>query len=369
MSQLMVEVVRIDALHIHDNADKLAIAQVKGWFCVVGKNSFQPGDKAVYIPIDSVIGEPTLSILFPPESKIRPTNGRIRTIKIRGAISQGMLARLDTLGLPETLEVGTDVAALLNITKYEPPTVPCRMGGQSAAASKKDINPNFHKYTSIENYKNYPNVFLPEEVVSITEKIHGTNFRCGWVPTATDTWWKKVKKFLRVLPAYEFVYGSHNVQLTNKFIYDGYYADQGNVYAKTVRKYDLQQKLKPGQVLYGEIYGDGIQKNYTYGAKDEHKLVVFDLMCENRYADPRVCASWCEDEGLEYVPVLFEGPFDLALAKQLTNGDSVLCPEQKTREGIVIKSLYEANHPRLGRKVLKLISDAYLLDKSNSDNH
>ena len=368
MSSLLVEIVKISGILPHDNADKLEIAAVKGWYCVVAKGTFKVGEKAVYIPIDSVLGEPTLSTLFPEGSKIRPTNGRIRTIKIRGVVSQGMLARLDTLSLPYSLEVGADVAKLLNITKYEPPVEPTRLGGQTSPASRKDINPNFKKYTGIENFKNYHNVFEEGETVVITEKIHGTNFRCGWVPTATDTFLKKVKKFLRILPKYEFVYGSHNVQLTNKFIYDGFYQDQGNVYSKIVHKYDLKNILKSGQVLYGEIYGEGIQKGYTYGTKD-HKLVVFDMMWDGKYLDPFVMKLTCGYNNLPTVPILYEGSFSAEKAKELTLGDSVLCPTQKVREGIVIKPVRESNHPRCGRKVLKLVSDIYLLDKTNSDHH
>ncbi|MFA5021377.1 MAG: RNA ligase family protein, partial [Patescibacteria group bacterium] len=209
--------------------------------------------------------------------------------------------------------------------------------------------------------------------VSITEKIHGTNFRCGWVPSVADTWWKKVKKFFGRLESHEFVYGSHNVQLTNKFIRtNGYYEKLGvgNVYAKIVKQYQLQDKLKKGEVLYGEIYGDGIQKNYVYGCKQgEHKLVVFDLMVDGQYCSPAQMTGWCDMVDLTHVPILYWGPFSLEHAKKLTEGNSVLCPTQKVREGVVIKPAEETNHPHLGRKVLKLISDAYLLDKQNTDNH
>jgi hypothetical protein len=68
------------------------------------------------------------------------------------------------------------------------------------------------------------------------------------------------------------------------------------------------------------------------------------------------------------VPILYEGEFDYEQAKALTIGDSVLCPSQKVREGIVIKPEVESNHPNVGRKILKLISDQYLLGK-NSDFH
>ena len=60
--------------------------------------------------------------------------------------------------------------------------------------------------------------------------------------------------------------------------YDANYYDS-NVYIEAVNKYKIKEILTPGMVLYGEVYGDGIQKNYNYGCKDgEHKLVIFDVM-------------------------------------------------------------------------------------------
>jgi RNA ligase (TIGR02306 family) len=371
MSSLIVEVVNVDDVAVHDNADSLEIATIKGWYCVVGKDQFKAGDKAIYIPIDSVISEPTLSTIFPANSKIKPNNGRIKTIKIRGSISQGLLLPLDKVGIDADTPVGTDVAAKLGITKFEPPLDKSSWTSRGLApTSKRNINPNFSKYTGIENFKNYSSLFEEGEQVVITEKIHGTNFRCGYVPVVANTLWKKIKLALRLTPKYEFVYGSHNVQLNNILLHNEPYDKScGNLYADMVMKYRLRELLKPGEVLYGEIYGDGIQKNYSYGCKNcEHKLVVFDIMRDGQYSNSEQVRGWCVRYQMDMVPILYEGEFDYEQAKALTIGDSVLCPSQKVREGIVIKPEVESNHPNVGRKILKLISDQYLLGK-NSDFH
>lgn len=368
MSSLIVEVVKIDEILDHPNADKLELAKIKGWICVVRKDSFKVGDKAIYIPIDSILPESLETKIFTEGSKITLNNHRVKTIKIRKAVSQGLLVTLDSIGLKD-YPIGTDVKDVLGIKKSEPPSAPFR-GFKGGQTSKKISNPNFTKYIDIENYKNYNNVFQPDDYVVITEKIHGTNFRCGWVEFATDTWWKKIKKFLGLAPKYEFVYGSHNIQLQNKFISKDFYSKQGegNVYAKTVAQYNLKEKLDKGIVVYGEIYGDGIQKNYTYGCeKGERKLVIFDIKKDGKYLDNHKVLEYCLNKDFDVPPLLYSGKFKEVNLDKLVQGKSVLCSKQKVREGIVIKSITE-EICCISRKILKHINPDYLL-KDNTDFH
>ncbi len=365
MSSLIVEVCEISDVSKHPNADRLDIVTVKGWQCVTGNGEYRKGDKCIYIPIDSELDPEAEAKLFSPDSKIKLSNHRIKTIKIRGAISQGMVVRPEVFGLGR-VAVGSNVAELIGVKKYEPPQ---KLGAKSNRnpVSLKQVNPNFHKYTDIENYKNFPNVFEAGEIVTVTEKIHGTNFRCGWVKTSPNTWWKKLKKFFGVLPEWEFVYGSRNVQLQDRLNPTTYY-DQ-NVYGKIVKQYDLRKKLLNGEVIYGEIYGDGIQKNYSYGCKaGEHKAAFFDLMRYDCYVSTAEFQAYIKHSSLPSVPILFTGPYDVEYIKNLSKGNSVLCPAQKIREGVVVKPLNESTC-YMGRKVLKLINDDYLLKAETTELH
>lgn len=362
MSSLKVEIVRILDILEHPKADRLEIAQIKGWQCVIGKGTYKKGDKAIYIPIDSILSKETEEKLFPPDSKIKLHKSRVRTIKLRGIISQGMLAPLDMFELSNEA-VGVDVAKKLGITKYEPPVKANLQGRQT---DKKQTNPYFNKYTSIENIKNYPDVFDSCDKVVITEKIHGTNFRAGWVKFYANTWWKKILKFLKLVPKYGFVYGSHNVQLQDKMLYSGYY--DTNVYVEAVKKYDLKNKINKGIVIYGEIYGDGIQKNYKYGCKvGERKLVVFDVKKEDNYFDHYQAKVYSLLIGLPFVPIIYSGKFKDVDIEKLVQGKSVLSSSQKIREGVVVKSIIEQKSI-IGRKILKCINPKYLLN-NNTDFH
>jgi RNA ligase (TIGR02306 family) len=363
VSTFKVEIVKINGVMPHPNADRLDIVQVNDWQCVTAKGNFKVGDLAVYFPIDSLLPANVESAIFGPDAKVKLTNSRVRTIKLRGAISQGIAVRPETFYSSHgPWYLGQDVTNELGITKYEPEVKgPSTTLGKS---SRNQSNPNFHKYGGIENAKNYPDLFQEGEEVVVTEKIHGTNFRAGYVPFYADTLFKRVKQFFGLTPKYEFVYGSNNVQLQSKLLYKGYY--NTNVYAETVFNYGLQDLLEEGEVIYGEVYGDGVQKGYTYGCgKDERNLIVFDVMVNGKYLNILDAKNFCDARGLNFVPIIYMGTFNKEKILAMRDGDSILSPEQKIREGVVVKPV-EEQMCYIGRKFLKYISDNYLL--KNQDN-
>lgn len=363
MSTLKVSVEKILKISPHPNADRLEIAEVLGWNCVTGKGVYKEGDLCVYIPIDSVLPPEVEVKIFPPDSKVKLHHSRVKTIKLRGAISQGLIVRPELLGVDES--EGTDVTEALGIKKYEP-VVRISANSSPAAASKKQVNPNFRKYTDIQNIKNYPRLFEEGETVTAREKIHGANFRAGYVPFHATTIVKKILKFLHLAPKNAFVYGSHNVQLQDKMLYQGFY--DKNVYAEAVVKYELAKKLKAGEVVYGEVYGDGIQKGYHYGTvPGERMLAIFDVMIDGKWLDDADMEAFCTARGLPVAPKVYEGPYNLETLKKIADQPSTVAPNQDTPEGIVVKPVTD-QMSYAGRKVLKLISAAYDLKKHQSDD-
>ncbi len=365
MSELKVEIVSIKEVLPHDNADRLAIAVIEGWACVVGKTQFKAGDKAIYIPVDSILSEKAENIIF-ADSKIQLNHHRVRTIRVRGKVSQGLLVDLSKFPKLAKASIGTDVAEVLGITKYEPP-VPTYQQQVPGKRKKKLENPLFNKYTHLSNIKWYEESLNEGEQVAITEKIHGSNVRFGLLPTSANTFWKKILKFFKLLPDFEFVYGSHNVQLQNRSGYKGFYGE--DVYGALAKKYDIASKLKPGEQIFGELYGSGIQKNYNYGCgQGEHKLVIFDVQVDGVWLDHEALVQWCQERALPMVPVLYVGPYSKDVLDKLTVGPSVLCPAQKVREGNVTRPVHE-RFAAPGRVVLKSINPDYYLDDENTDFH
>jgi RNA ligase (TIGR02306 family) len=367
MSELIVEVVKIIAIDIHPNADRLDLATVKGWQCVCQKDAFEVGQKVVYLPIDSILPSNIEAKLFPPGSKITLTKSRIRTIRIRSAISQGMIVTLSELGLSDSIKVGTDVRKKLSIEKYEPQVKQPNMMSNGSKRSKKQLNSNFRKYSDIQHLKNYMKAFENKQVI-ITEKIHGTNFRAGYVKYNKHNLWRRLLKLLHIGSNYQFVFGSHNVQLQSLLNKKKTYYKK-NVYLEAVNQYKLKDSLKDNEVIYGEIYGDGIQKNYSYGCSDDQrKLVIFDVMIDGEYLDTQKAIGFCKERDLDYVPILFTGEYSKEVADDHVSGKSVLAPKaQPVREGCVISTI-EEEMMFMGRSVLKYINPKYLL-KDQSEWH
>ena len=384
-STYKVPVTTIKEIFDHPNATSLEYAKVYDFNVIVRKGEYKVGDIVVYIPIDSILPVELETKIFGPDSKIKLNKSRVRQIKIRGYYSQGMIVNLEDVsedGMipldsskysylditdPDIIEY--NFAEALGITKYEPPAA----GYQGSLARKRDKpmeNPFFHKYGGIDNIKWYPDLFQPDEIVSITEKIHGSNIRAGYVPFVANSLWEKFLKFMDWAPTHQWCYGSNNVQLQSRWNYKGFYGT--DVYGKVLEKYGVKDKLKPGEVIYGELYGHGIQGGYSYGCKEgEHRLIVFDVKrqteTDSDFLGVDHFQAFCKERGFETPPELYRGTFDKDKAKVLTVGNSVLVPSQKVIEGVVIKPLEESTS-LCGRKVLKLISEEYLAG-NNTDFH
>jgi len=369
-----VPLTTITEINEHPNADRLELARVYGFDVIIGKGSFNVGDSVIYIPIDSIL-PPELELhLFPEGSKIKLTKNRVRQIKIRSIVSQGMLISPDAINIvygftPTKIE--SDHAELLKVTKYEPPT---RGNGTTGPVRKRKPlqNVNFHKYNGLTNIKWSPLLFN-REIVVYQEKIHGSNTRAGMLPFEAHSLWERIKGFFGLNPEYEFCYGSNNVQLQKRKDKTGFYGE--DVYGKVFREINAESKLLNGETIFGELYGEGIQKNYDYGVKGKHKFVLFDVKVLNEdgtqtWLNPDEVKRYAEERGFDMVPELYRGPFiDLEHARDHTVGNSVMAPSQKVMEGLVVKSVENYCGVDGNKRALKMLSEAYLGNKSNTDFH
>lgn len=349
MSSLIVDVVKILDVEPHPNADRLDIATVKGWKTVVGKDQYKVGDLVVYAPIDSV-----LPIELADEMKVTQylTKLRVKTAKLRGVFSQGLCIPVEIVankiveqGLDErkasfeTEWLGKDVKDILGITKFEPP--------EPIAEDALAQPTAFAIYTDIENIKNYPDVFTDEDDVIVTEKIHGVNSRFGIVEG-------------------EFMVGSHNQR----------FKKGDNKFWNIAKKYNIEDKLrgyiedwsgftKGDLIVYGEVYGTGVQKGkLNYDAIEEKKFRVFGVKVDGKYMSYPDFKIFCLTRDFERAPELYIGKFHKGLL-DLANGQSTL--GNHIKEGIVITSVVDSDqkdgwyHLGLGRQIVKHISEKYLL--------
>lgn len=358
----------------HNNAERLEVATVYGFQVIVSKGRYKVGDKAVYIPIDSILPENLEKIIFPEDSKIKLNNHRVRQIKIRGLASQGMLINPDEIASlvnPKYFKDEQDLKLILNVTKYEPPVKHIGVPGPKGQRNKKNENPLFHKYNGLDNIKWFPNKFTEQTEVVIQEKLHGSNARASIMPFSANTFMKKIKQFFRLAPKIEHCYGSNNKELTNVDGHKGFYGE--DIWNESFGKIDVFSKLKLGETVFGEIVGPGVQKGYSYGLKDRN-FVLFDVKVlredgTQEWLCPSDVEAFAKERGFQMVPVLYKGPFNKEMAYALTKGKSEFNDKsEKVREGIVIKAAKD--YTVAGNKqALKWVSEDYLNDPTNTDDH
>lgn len=384
--------------HTNPKVNRLLIATVYGFEVVIGKDSgYHVGQRVLYFPVNSVLPGLLENHLFAPDAKIKLTKSRIRACRIQQFVSQGMIAPWEEIqklcNLPDFADE-TDLQEELQVVKYYPPA----LAGASTASNKEQkvrnkplTNQYFKEYNGCVNIKWEPHAFTEENDVWISEKIHGSNWRAGYLPYAVppiappnlktfkgffqslkatfSTLWENTKHVCHLTPQFEFCYGSNTVQRQKRTKSPTWYGS--DIYAEMCHRFDLKNKLKafPGYVLYGEIYGPSVQKGYHYGLENDAKgLVIFDVMFQSK--DKQVWLSleeaqnFCENLGLDFVPVLFVGKWNKEVAESFVAGNSVFAPTQKVREGIVVKN---DDLLTLNRKKIKIINPEYTMKEANDE--
>ena len=149
-------------------------------------------------------------------------------------------------------------------------------------------------------------------------------------------------------------------------------ANDGNLYVRTLRALldaGFEDQLKELQdltqfkkiALVGEIFGKGVQ-DLHYGM-DKPAFRVFDICVDDKYINDVEFSLAATMLGVDMVPVVYIGPFDLAALETVRDGKTML-GGANIREGIVVRSATEARHEIHGRKICKMISLDYLTRKS-----
>lgn len=378
MSTFKVPLTTVRDLLPHPNADRLEIAKIYDWDVIVAKDQYKVGDPVIYVPIDSILPLELEMLLFPEGSKIKLHKSRVKSIKIRGSLSQGMLinpkeiSMLDDMLIPAVLD--DNLAEALGITKFEPPasSVPNLM------QTNQPTNPykvkEFKEYTDIEHGKYYDRVILDGELVVITCKLHGTSARYGWFKRKPIGLLDKCLNWLGLMPEWIFCWGSRRSQIQAKpgKKHPGFNSDSqgvrfGDVYTKMKHQYNLEYKIPKGYSVYGEIVGDGIQKNYKYGCKsNEHKFYVYDVMYDGKWLNPEDMYKFCLINELMTVPLMYRGPYSKAKVEELLTVNALGTGE--VNEGVVVKPVVERSAPSMGRVVLKWINSKYY-EKDQTDFH
>jgi len=311
---------KIDALRPIPDADAIECAVIGGWTAVVKKGEFAAGDLAVYCEIDSWIPHalaPFLSKGKEPRVFDGIAGERLRTMKLRGQLSQGLLLwrqiALDKVG---EIHEGMDVSELLGIVKYEAP-IPAQLAGEV-----KGMFPGWIQKTDQERIQNLKEELehwkAEKHLWEITEKLDGSSMTV----------------YLRDK---EFGVCSRNLELK---------PNPDNSLWKVAIRNDLEGKLRAAGrdiALQGELIGEGIQGNpYKIRGQEFYLFDVYDIdrAC---YFTPDERKALAIEHNINHVPVFgtyeTNGSTTIESLLKYAEGNSVMGDiVGPTREGLVFKS-------------------------------
>lgn len=350
-TEFAAEVVRVTRIEPHPNADRLELARFEmkdlgetSYTVVVQKGTYRPGDCAAYFSVDCIVptAHPDFAFLKDRLDGAGKEFYRLKAARLRGVFSQGLLVPV------KGHQFGDQVAEHYGVTYHRPEEK--TEEGNGGAAPKRQVKQPWPIY-GVASLKKTPDLFAEGELVHVTEKIHGTNIRFGWVR----------RRFLGIPVGWKFLVGSHRVLKTGCGG-PGYYGE--DVWSEAAERMGLAEKTRDfkGWLFVGELYGftysgKPIQDlTYGRGISSGPGLVVFDVQDpKGRWLNPferKVALTIAELEG---PPVVASDCFG-SWVPSFAEGRSFLDIHQ-IREGIVVESVSGE------RKKAKYVSEGYLMRK------
>lgn len=351
---------KVDGVFPVDGADRLEQVAIGGWRVVVAKGEFTEGDYVVYFEIDSALPADDERYKFLHERCLRKwmNSGelvkevvRIKSIKLRGVVSQGLVMSLSKF--PELMDkpVGYDATELLGVQHYDDLAELCnRITGKAKIAgnAKGSFPTHLVPKTDEERLQNLTEYFdgrMHDVVFEITEKFDGSSATYIYAPDAR--------------PDDPFFVCSRNLELKEEI---------GNLYWEVAYKYDLFNALKTIRdtvgydiAVQGEIVGPSVNGNRDHYT--EHEFYVFRIynVTESKWLHPAIRRAMCAANGIPHVRVFGTCPIFNAI--ETMEGFLNMVAEGQTargneREGMVFKSLD-------GTVSFKVINNNYLLKQKD----
>lgn len=342
-SRKLASIQLIKEIVSHSNADKLNIAKVLGWEVVCAKSdNLEKNDKVIYFEIDSLLPSDKKWCEFMKDKKYR-----LKTCKLRGVLSQGLIMPLKILEEynlstnPDDYEENQDLTKILDIKKYlndSDEDMPTKDGKISTYPSEFGFSKTDEP--RIQSSPKLLGLFKGKPYYA-TLKYDGTS----------STY------FMDYNNNKEFYICSRNQRRPY---------DVNDVYSISADKYKIKEvleKCKGKYAIQGETFGPKIQKNpLELKALDFVVFNVYDYE-DKKYLDYQQVIDFCKSNGLNFVDVILEGEsfdYDIEKLKELSKG--FYKGTKNHREGLVfrLKNNFWTNYERAS---FKIINDDFLLQK------
>jgi len=330
MERKLATIRRIAEVKSIEGAEFIEAVRVDGWWVVAKKGEFPVDSLAVYMEVDSFVPTEIAPFLTKAGHEPKEFEGvkgeRLRTVKLRGQLSQGLLLPISILPTTTVIEVGNDVTELLGVLKWERPISP-QLYGQA-----KGYFPSFLRKTDQERVQNIgvQLQYYINQTFEVTIKLDGSS--C-------------------TIFSYNEEDGvcSRNLELKR---------DENNAFWRIALEYDIHKKIRAcgrNLAVQGELIAPNIQSNYEKVNKPE--FYVFDIfdVDKQEYMLPKERQEFCKILNIPHVPVVdkafsmidnVDALLDMAEGAGMNNGVK--------REGLVFKH----NNSEFS---FKSISNSYLL--------
>ncbi len=340
----LASVQRVWKIEPIEGADRIELAHVLGWQCVVNKGQIQPMDTAVYFEIDSFLPiRPEFEFMRASSYKKSDIMGegfKLKTMRFRGQISQGLLLPLSTFPeIPPDAEVGTDVTELLGVRKWEIEER-ATTGGTVIGTLPYDI-PHTDE-TRVQAQPELIQAFAGLEYY-ISTKLDGSSHSIG-------------------IDENGFHVTGHNYEYKDDGSSDFYNLVNARNYCEKLEAFVKEQGLKT-LTVQGEFCAPGILKNrlkltkpewYVFTVRENGKRVGLDRMLEISDA-----------LGFDHVPIEergFDLPSKYPTVEDLLERADGEYPKGGKKEGIVIRPTEPVFCPLISASLsMKVVSNKYLL--------
>jgi hypothetical protein len=356
------------------NADKIVLATILGWHVVVLKEDVKKGDLVVFFEVDSLLPvHPAFEFLAKggtktiiSEDKKEHIGYRLRTIKLKGQISQGLCVKPEVFGILKS-KVGDDVTDQIGVVKYEH-----FVESTNQSSTRKPV--------VLPDWLPVPlGMWIKRTFPQFAVKVWGKNlkpFPC-YIPKTDETRLQSAPKVLsrhkkEIFYATEKLDGSSctvfckggEVGVCSRNIW--YPKDDGNQFWKAVISLGLDKSIKDyGDIaLQGELIGEGIQKNRL--KQKGQKIYFFNAydIKLGQYLSYREFICLCGNLNIPTVPILddkFKLKSKVDKMVEYATRKSTMNPDVLA-EGVVFRPLTESSDPQLGRLSFKVINPDYLLE-------
>jgi RNA ligase, DRB0094 family len=354
MERKLVTVRLVKAITPIKDADRIELIHIDGWKVVAQKGLYKVGDYVVYFEVDSFLPIlPQFEWLRPSSYRKNEAMGegfRIKTVKLRGQISQGILMPLSEIAAmlswpstePADIDIDTiDLAEKLGVKKWDP-FINAPITKQNVA---KGNFPGIIRKTDQERWQNLTNdieALIPHMKYEVTEKLDGSSitiYYCNYThPGLPERCVGVCSRNLDLKPEGKFWDAANDLGIIGKLI-----------------------KLGKNVALQGELIGPGIQGNKY--KLDKHDIYFYDVwdIDQQTHLDPRARDLFLTALDVKQVPKFTTmQPNSLDLFEDLWKSKSVYSKLNKDTiiEGVVFKA-------ETGSFSFKVINPEFLLKEND----